>query len=345
MNYIGSKLSLMDFLKEEIMATLKSEGDLRTFEELVFADGFAGTGIVGTEFKKMGFSVISNDIQYYSYVMTRHFIENSEELFKNWVQNPFELLNNIEPVEGFIYYNYSLGGTKGSEFERMYFTDENAKKCDAIRMEIEKWKNEKRITNDEYFYLLASLINSIDKVANTASVYGAFLKNYKKSALQPLILQPLEIVLSSKHNKSYNLPIEDWIRQVEGDILYLDPPYNERQYCSNYHMLETIAKYDNPIVKGKTGLRDYKEQKSDWCSKSKVCNVFEELISNAKFKYIFLSYNNEGLMSLEDVERIMTKYGTYRLATKKYRRFKADNERFNKADSTFEYLHCLIKID
>ena len=137
----------------------------------------------------------------------------------------------------------------------------------------------------------------------------------------------------------------DVIKEVTGDVLYLDPPYNARQYCSNYHVLETIAKYDNPVLSGVTGLRDTGEQKSEFCSKRTVEKVFEDLIMNAKFKYIFLSYNNEGLMSLETIKRIMEKYGDYSLYTKSYKRFKADKDenRNTGSNQTIEYLHCLKK--
>jgi adenine-specific DNA-methyltransferase len=125
--------------------------------------------------------------------------------------------------------------------------------------------------------------------------------------------------------------------------LYLDPPYNERQYSANYHILNTIALYDNFTPKGKTGLREY--NRSNYCKKNEVAKEFEELIKNAKFKYIFLSYNNEGLMSEDEVKTIMKKYGKYKLEAKEYQRFKADKteNRNHKADKTFEYLHILEK--
>ena len=225
----------------------------------------------------------------------------------------------------------------------MYFSDFNAKKCDAIRIAIEDWFNQDKINENEYFFLLGSLINSIDKCANTASVYGAYLKKLKKSALKEMELTALPIMQGTVHCKVYNEDISELIKNVSGDILYLDPPYNARQYCSNYHMLETIARYDNPEIKGKTGLRDYADQKSVFCIKNKVADAFAELIKNAKFKYIFLSYNNEGLMSFDTIEKIMKKYGKYKVYMQQYRRFKADNARDTKSDSTIEYLHCLIK--
>ena len=143
----------------------------------------------------------------------------------------------------------------------------------------------------------------------------------------------------------YNKDANSLIKKVKGDILYLDPPYNARQYSTNYHLLETISRYDNPVIKGKTGLRVCNKQKSKFCSKPQVKQVFEELISNANFKYIFLSYNDEGLMKLEDIKRILEKYGEYRCFATNYKRFKSDKDknRNYKKSSTIEYLHCLIK--
>ena len=187
------------------------------------------------------------------------------------------------------------------------------------------------------------MINSIDKYANTASVYGAYLKMLKKSALKEMELVALPIMEGTVECKVYNEDISELIKNVSGDILYLDPPYNARQYCTNYHLLETIAKYDNPEIKGKTGLREYSAQKSVFCIKNKVAEAFENLIKNANFKYIFLSYNNEGLMSFDTIEKIMKKYGKYKVYMQTHRRFKADNARDNKAESTVEYVHCLIK--
>lgn len=343
MNYIGSKYSLIDFLKSSINKTLEMNEEIRKPSEMVFADLFAGTGVVSGSFKQDGYSIIANDIQYYSYVVTKHMIENNDNLDKNRCDELIKELNNIDGVEGFIYKNYCYEGTEGQEFRRMYFSEYNAKKCDAIRISIEEKHRNKLISDSEYFFLLGSLINSIDKYANTASVYGAYLKKLKKSALKEMKLEPLPILHGKGECKVYNEDISELIKKVSGDVLYLDPPYNARQYCTNYHLLETIAKYDNPIIYGKTGLREYAAQKSEFCVKSKVEKVFAELIKNAKFKYIFLSYNNEGLMSCDTIEKIMKKYGKYKLFIQDHRRFKADNARETKADMTVEYLHCLVK--
>lgn len=333
MNYIGSKHKLSDFIKTTINTVVGND-----LSDKIFCDIFAGTGIVGRKFKPEVKTIISNDIEYYSYVLNKNYIENHTEIpnkeFFIAELNHLPLIDN-----GFIYKNYCLGGNGA----RQYFSDSNGKKIDTIRQKIEQWNNENKINSDLYFFLLASLLECADKVANTASVYGAYLKNLKTSAQKELILQPAIFEISENPHQVFNVDSNILIHQIEGDILYLDPPYNSRQYGSNYHLLNTIAKYDNFIPKGKTGMRNY--SKSLYCSKNFVENEFENLIKNANFRYIFLSYNNEGLMSVADVKTMMQKYGKYDLKEKDYQRFKADktDNRNHKANFTTEYLHILEK--
>ncbi|RXP64625.1 modification methylase [Lutibacter sp. HS1-25] len=331
MNYIGSKHKLSSFLKKAIQETVKAD-----LSELVFCDLFAGTGIVGRNFKLLVKQVIANDVEFYSYVLNCNYIGNSVALDS---EKYFDFLNNLEGVKGFIFENYCENGSA----DRLYFSAENGQKIDAIRMQIEAWKISKDITKNEYFFLLASLIESADKVANTASVYGAYLKKLKKSAQKKMILEPAIFEISKNINQVFNEDGNELIHKIKGDILYLDPPYNARQYGSNYHLLTTIAKYDAFIPKGKTGLRDY--YRSAYCKKNQVKKSFDELIKNANFKYIFLSYNNEGLMTENEVKTIMKAYGNYSLKTTKYQRFKADKteNRNHKATETVEYLHILEK--
>lgn len=332
MNYIGSKLKLCQhFLPETIKSVCGTDLSQKTF-----CDIFAGTGIVGRTFKTSVKKVISNDIEYYSYILNKNYIENHRPLEN--AKNLVSELNELSLcVDGFIYKNYCLGGNG----ERQYFSDENGKKIDSIRIKIEEWKNNGKINKSMYYFLLASLLESADKVANTASVYGAYLKNLKKSAQKQMILESADFELNDNEHEVFKSDANELITRISGDILYLDPPYNTRQYGANYHILNTIAEYKPFVPKGKTGLREY--NRSKYCSVSSVKEEFESLIKNANFKYIFLSYNNEGLMSVEDVRRIMRKYGRYDLAQTDYQRFKADSNRFNKAKSTVEYLHILEK--
>jgi len=351
MNYIGSKLSLLEFLDESISKIVDKKCD-------VFCDLFAGTGIVGRHFKKKGYKIIANDIQYYSYVLNKHYIGNHRELTFSKLNKILpdlkitkkeekkkyvcDYLSKLKGKKGFIYKNYCLGGTKKQEEQRQYFSDENGMRCDTIRQKIEQWKKEELISNNEYYFLITSLLESIDKCANTASVYGAFLKKMKKSALNSLYLRPAQLIINDQDHEVFNEDINCLLGKIKGDILYLDPPYNHRQYSTNYHLLETIAKYDNPKIHGKTGLREYQDQKSLYCSRSQVKKAFKDLISKADSRYIFLSYNNEGLMTINDIKEIMEEKGDYGYLVKDYNRFKADNNRNYKSDKTVEYLHYVI---
>lgn len=331
MNYIGSKHKLSSFLLTSIKEVVGTN-----LSQLIFCDLFAGTGIVGRNFKPLVKQVIANDIEYYSYVLNRNYIGNHKNF--NY-QKKIEILNNLEGVKGFIFENYAENGSAG----RLYFSEKNGKKIDAIRLQIEHWKQTKKISKNAYFFYLASLIESADKVANTASVYGAYLKKIKKSAQKTLLIEPAIFETTINSQKVYNTNSNELIKKIKGDILYLDPPYNARQYGSNYHLLNTIAKYDVFSPVGKTGLRNY--FKSSYCKKNEVLKSFEDLIKMANFNYIFLSYNNEGLMSENEIKNIMAKYGKYSLKTTKYQRFKADKtkNRNHKATETVEFLHILEK--
>ncbi len=355
MNYIGSKYSLLHFLEKGILRKIDSSCR-------VFFDVFAGTGTVGWHFKQQGFRIVANDIQYYAYCLNRALVKINQApefsgilkelkvirtaLFYDAVDVVLEYLNTLKGKAGFVYRNYCPGGTAGSAFRRQYFSDENGRRCDAVRMQIEAWREEGKLTEDEYFYLLASLIDAVDKVANTASVYGAFLKRIKKSAMKPLRLERLAIVESDEDHDVYNKNGQQLVERLPCDVLYMDPPYNQRQYCANYHVLETIARYDHPELKGVTGLRPYDGQKSDFCTKKRALSTFDEMVRKTRARYVFLSYNSEGIMQKDEILQTIGPYGEVDLVTRDYQRFRADIDRENrvyKADRVEEYLFCLKK--
>ena len=342
MRFIGNNTNLLN----DIAQVIKENCD---GTEKVFCDIFSGTASVARFFKNR-YKIISNDLLYFSYVLQKGTIENNEiPSFKKLedrlnIHDVFDYLENIdikqEKFNKFIYENYS----PNKKCERMYLTSENALRIDFIRNKIEEWRNKELINKNEYYYLLAALIEGVPFVSNITGTYGAYLKQWDKRAFKKFEMIRLNVIDNNVKNQCYNKNSNDLIQEISGDILYLDPPYNERQYLPNYHLLETIARYDNPEIKGKTGIREYNSEKSNYCIKNKVYSEMEELIKNAKFKHIIVSYNQDGLLSKNDIETILKKYGnkeTYKLYEIPYKQYQ--NKLTKKLDIHYEYLFYISK--
>ena len=333
MRYIGNKENLLDKIYQ-VMQSKKIQGNS-------FFDFFSGTTSVSRFFKKLDYQIFSSDLLYFSYVLQKAYASNNQvlnfekvlnninfqstSLFASPLHIVVEYLNQIEPVEGFISQNYTPCGTSELEIPRMYYSDENGKIIDAIRQKIELWKTENLITENEYFVLLACLIETVPFYANISGVYAAFQKKWDPRAIKKMVLRPVEFVVNNKKNFTYNENSTELLNQVEADIFYLDPPYNQRQYAPNYHLLETIAKYDKPIIKGVGGLRDYQNQKSKFCNATTAIQELNKIAKEGKFKTLILSYNTEGIMKQENIISALEKYGKVELVEFEYLRFKSNS--------------------
>jgi adenine-specific DNA-methyltransferase len=327
MKYIGNKTRLLDFIEDSISkAEIPLEG--------TFCDLFSGTGSVGYFFKKKGMRVISNDIMTYSYVLQKVMIElNSTPDFGGLkvklkldsgcsLEELLATISVMTEKAGYFHNNFSPSG----DFKRQFFTDENGLKIGAIRDALSIWRTENVIDDVEFNYLLASLINAADHVANMSGTYGAYLKIWRTVALKPLKLLPIETFDNSNSNSANSEVAEELITKISGDILYLDPPYNSRQYASNFHVLETLAVWDKQELRGVAGLRDYETQKSAFSSKKLATNAFKSIIEKANFKYIVLSYNNEGIIPREQIVGILGERGKISEFTTDYRRFRTESD-------------------
>lgn len=327
MSYFGGKSKSIDFIETTIDKFIGSD-KLETFGDL-----FAGLGTVGIRFKEKGYKVISNDIQYYAYVYNKHFIENNLE-----VTLLLDLLKDIDskkfPSEKLFCSNHYTNDTK-------YFTPNNALAIDIARNFLEEKKQKNQISENQYFYNLVCLMEAVNKISNAASMYTSFLKYYQKRACNVLNIKPLPIIKSDKIHKVYNTDALEVAMNNVFDIVYLDPPFNRRQYGSNYHVLETIALWDFPEVEGITNLRK-NCYSSPWCSSVYVNQVFEELIKKIDSKYIFFSYRSDGLLNIDYMKSIFSKKGTLQIEKKPLRKqiFK-EGKLVSKRDDTIEYLFCI----
>jgi adenine-specific DNA-methyltransferase len=289
MRYIGSKARVVDDLMELIGSPVEEDG--------VFVDGFCGTGVVAAKAADRGWSVRLNDNLLSAVVVATARLLSSEQVpFEELggYEGAIEKLNAAEPVEGFIWREYSSAGPAG----RRYFTAANAARIDAARQQLRSWEAAERLTTDERSLLKGDLIAAAGRVANIAGTYGCYLSRWTPTALQPFALQPRELRQHPVPHSAYCGDVAD-TPMAEDDVAYFDPPYTKRQYAAYYHLNETLAWGDEPDVAGKTGLRPWQDRASDYCYKRRALAALQCLIENAPARRVFLSYSSQGHIELE----------------------------------------------
>lgn len=270
----------------------------------VFCDLFAGSGSVGDYFKSR-FSIIANDYLSCLSIVNKAKLENCQVpkfavFCKEFGVDPFTYFNQksyISDSQYFVTNNYSPRG------ERQFFTESNAVKIDGIRIHIEELYKDFIIDAKERNYLIASLIESVMGVSNTSGTYEAFLKTWDKRALKPFVLEPISICETALFNKNqvYNTDSNELIRKIKGDILYIDPPYTITDYSAAYHLLESIARYDYPTIKGITGRRQENNIKSKFTRKEQALKNFEDIFRQAQFTHVLVSYSTQGLVPIDEL--------------------------------------------
>ena len=344
LNYIGSKFQLLEWLT----ANIKEKTGWTTFEDKTIGDMFAGTGIVSYHFRKQKARVISNDAELYSSIITHAFTrsvytETCKMLIAEFQKDIQE--NKHSMTVGFVTAHYSPHASN----ERKFFTVENAKRIDYLRTKLETIAS--TISADDYQFMLASILLSADAVSNVPAVYGCFLKEFKAKATKDLILTPIHnnTTPAVDDSRTYHSDVlqPEFLGSFETDLVYLDPPYNERQYSKNYFPLNIIAKTPDVLLseqplKGKTGIPTDCFL-SPFCKKGEtVEKAFEMLFRELKTKWIFLSYNSESTVPKEKMLELMQKYGTASVVEREYKRFKSYE--YNKDVDIKEYLFCLQKV-
>ncbi len=357
MNYIGSKRRLLPQIKDLLISRgVRFEGTA--------VDLFSGTGVVAAAMKQWGFSVLANDWQHFAYVMASVNLEWSDwPTFSTLraadprltlgrdldgmgaTSQTLQFLNELDGCEGAFYHSYGDGGAGG----RCYFSAENGRRIGAIRDQMAAWHSDEWVSDREHRYLLGSLLQATDRCANTASVYGAYLKAIKRSANVRLVLKPIVPSATAADvivGHALNLGWEDALVhcKTRPTLVYLDPPYNQRQYSANYHLLETVSRWDMAgfSPRGKTGLRTKGELVSPFCLRAKVRMAFSDLFNRIEADHVLMSYSSEGLLSETELVSSFSHYFTDVSLTKMaYPRFRSDRDhakRLYSSNTTSEFL-------
>ncbi len=312
--YLGNKNSILPFI-DEIIKT-----EIGSFDS--FCDIFSGTGVVGEHFNSQDKKIISNDLLYNNFVSLNAFL-SPQNFNENKLLKIIDDFNNVTTNKD----NYF-----SKNFGDRYFSIDVARKIGYIREKIKKLFVTNHINQHEKNILITSLVYSVDRIANTVGHYDAYIKKEIKN--QKLEMKMLNIsTTKNQNNEIHNKDANLLVRDIECDVLYLDPPYNSRQYCDAYHLLENLSLWNKPEVFGVAKKFDRTKIKSDY-SKINAPKSFDDLIQNAKCKYILLSYNNMGnkgntrsnaKISDEDIIKSLNKRGKVKVFEKSYKEFNAGN--------------------
>jgi adenine-specific DNA-methyltransferase len=301
MRYIGSKTSTIEQAYNLIVERVPAG---------TFCDPFGGIGVVGAFFKMKGFTVWSGDILTFTHYfqITRIELDHTPSFSQlceinnfNSLSDVVEVLNNESVTNGWLVREYSE--------KRQFFTRENAMRIEGCRALILSWHHKKWINFYEKAILLASLINSMDKIANTAGTYYAYLKNWYRKAIKPFRFELLSHIPGKCGCRSFLEDATSLVSRRDFDIIYLDPPYNERSYAHYYHLPESLALGQDPLVHGKSGIPNDMRIVSDFNRPQKAEKALLKLLEHARFKLLAVQYSDKGFINRKYIKDILSQFG------------------------------------
>lgn len=346
--YIGNKRKLVPLIEQAIQKTGLNDG--------VFFDVFAGSGVIGRLAKVLGYCVISNDWEPYSYTINHAYIkQNQAPVFRKLggMQKAFDILNNLKLKKGYIstYYCPKDDENPDPDRERMFYTQENGRRIDAIREKIKEWKEDGIINENEKRVLLASLMFQGAYCSNTSGVFKAYHRGWGGSTntalyriRSKLTIEPPLFRNNGKSNEVYREDANKLASEIKCDIAYIDPPYNQHQYGSNYHLLNTIDLWDKPKINKEVLVDGHTTNKSairlDWrtkrrslyCYRDTATETFHDLIKKIKARFILISYSTDGLVTFDNLLDIFAAKGYLDIVTKRYKRYRVSSQRYSGVD-------------
>lgn len=308
--YLGNKYKLLDFIKNTIAFECQGINTV--------ADIFAGTGSVASAFTDK--KLITNDILYFNYVCHVAWF-GSQKYNESKIKALIYYYNFVQPKEE----NYM-----SENFSNTFFSAADCRRIGFIRDDIENRFNAGQINVRERAILITSLLYAMDKIANTCGHYDAYIKGATFEKHLELTL-PLASNDNNENNQCYNEDANKLVEHIEADLVYIDPPYNSRQYCDSYHLLENVARWEKPAVTGVALKMDRSKLKSDYCTSS-AAKAFEDLVFKIKARYILLSYNNmaekgngrsNAKISDDNIMRILSRKGKVKVFSERYKAFSA----------------------
>lgn len=356
--YLGNKRSLLDF----IGTALTDVKNQLHKDKLSIFDVFSGSGIVSRYFKQHANLIIANDLETYSNIINTCYLSNSTERNEKQLQEIYAFLtNSLHEAEktnswhtGIISENYSpKDDTHIEKNERVFYTTRNAHYLDTARNLI------KKLPQNTQAFFIAPLLSLASVHTNTSGVFKGFYKNKDtglgefggkgKNALSR-IMANMELPYPIFSNFDCDTKIlqgdaNSIIKAVpEVDIAYIDPPYNQHPYGSNYFMLNIIAnnKMSEKISNVSGISTDW--NRSAYNYTKTAANTLEDLVRRIQAKFVLISFNSEGIITLEEMKEILSQYGKLTIFESNYNTFRGSRNLHNRAKHVVEYLFLLKKV-
>lgn len=333
--YIGNKTRVTDVILG-VMAAHVSPGD-------VVADPMCGTASMSAALRARGFRVVASDILTFAAHHARvRLLLDAAPPFDGLNMDYNEVLthlNGLEPIEGLFWQEYGPDGTPAVGCDaRKYFNSTNAARIDAIRAQLRAWQP--ILTEAEASLLHHDLVLAANRVANIAGTYGHYRSTWSASALRDIALRPTEFEQGpTRGHVVLQGAVEEIASEISADACYLDPPYMKRQYAANYHILETLARGDDPEAIGVSGLRDWWDQYSDFCSKRKIADAFAATLSKMDCSLFFVSYSEDGLLDVATMAGLFSEFGEVERFDFPHQRFKSNQG--GAGGTVTEYLYMI----
>lgn len=336
--YLGNKKRLADWIVA-VASEYMSAG-------AVVADPMCGTATVSRAFADAGFRVIASDELRFPVVHAKaRLLPGNRCNFSmagGSLESAIAELNALSGMQGFFWQEYSADGTpRNGAKPRAYLTGSNAAKVDAMRAHIRRWQAA-GMDQEAADLLLHQLILAVNSVANIAGTYGYYRSSWSAASLAPIVLQlPVDPPMFETTHQVRQGRVEDIAPQLDATLCYLDPPYTKRQYGGNYHLLETIARQDEPEPVGEGGLRDWYPQSSDFCSKRRVRAAVAETVGRLQAPLVAISYSEDALVPPDEMWDLLSDFGRLRREEVALPRFRSNDGKSNKGGEVMEHLYIL----
>lgn len=271
-------------------------------------DLFSGTSRVSQALKKVGMAVTANDHNTYAHTIARCYVEADRQTWESQVSEIIADLESVESAPGWFTRTYCE--------DSRFFHPDNGGRIDAMRNRIDQLQ----LTEPLQSIVLVSLMEAADRVDSTTGVQMAYLKQWAARATRPMKLRVPQMLDGKGHAQC--LDAVEAAGRFKGRAAYLDPPYNQHSYRSNYHIWETLVRWDEPEVYGVACKRiDCRTEKSDFNSRRRIVEAFSDVIDALDVERIVVSFNNEGYLPRDQIESILSRKGTVHTAEFDFKRY------------------------